>query len=138
VYDTGEIDPDKLATGDPLLRLLALGPQYRKPTAASECTAILREAAARGRSDRSFCPIARMDGKLIVFRMDPLVPTLRQMFDRFGFPRLRQFGPARRQIPARSRSRHPGHPVARHHREGTLPTMPPGMGFRSVSRSRRA
>jgi len=95
VYDTGEIDPEKLAAGDPLLRLLALGPQYRRPTAASECTAILREAAPRGRSDRSFCPIVMMDRKLIVFRMDPLVPTLRQMFDRFGFPSLRDFGPAR-------------------------------------------
>ncbi|MGB9623571.1 MAG: hypothetical protein ACPMAQ_01795 [Phycisphaerae bacterium] len=95
VYDTGEIDLDKLASGDPLLRLLALGPQYRRPTAASECAAILREAAARGRSDRSFCPIVRMDRQLIVFRMDPLVPTLRQMFDRFGFPSPRQFGPAR-------------------------------------------
>lgn len=79
-----------LVTGD---RSLMTG--VWKPSLRTTVSAVVKDLDVQGRSEQSLCPVQKVGRMLLLFQMDPAVPALRELYDRNGFPTLREFGPSR-------------------------------------------
>jgi hypothetical protein len=78
---------------DPLLRLFVSGATDYSEDKWPAAQEIMEGAAEAGSSERSFCPIVKCRRPVLCFRIDRVVPQLREALSPDGFPTLKEFGP---------------------------------------------
>lgn len=92
VFCTRDGDWEQAVRQSTYLRFLLLGNGNMPPDDAWRAAApILAEAAQRGRSDRSSCPITGLSGRFACFDLAPAIPLLTRQFASMGYPTLQEF-----------------------------------------------